>query len=144
MKLIGSCHCSNLSYALLWPDSVPTIPARVDGCIFCTAHNAAWTSNREAELIATIRTPSLVNRYRFGTKTADFYVCTQCGVVPWVTSEIEGQLYAVVNVNTFTNVDRASLPRSSGNFDGEAVGDRLSRRAQNWIPNVTIGSSASD
>ena len=140
MHLTGSCHCGNLSYSIQWPDGA-AIPARVDGCAFCKAHAAAWTSHRDAELIATVRIPSRMNKYRFGTRTADFYICTQCGVVPWVISEIENRLYAVVNVNTFTNFDPASLARTAGSFDGEEVGDRLARRARNWIPKVTIASA---
>jgi hypothetical protein len=56
--------------------------------------------------------------------------------VPVVTSEIEGRLYAVVNVNTFDGVDAALLKRSPANFDGEGTGSRLARRARNWIANV--------
>lgn len=137
MHLTGSCHCGNLSYSIRWPDGV-AIPARVDSCTFCKAHGAAWTSHRDAELIAAIRSPSLVRKYRFGTRTADFYICMQCGVAPWVTSEIDNRLYAVVNVNTFSNFDPAMLVRTPANFDGEEVGDRLARRARNWISSVTI------
>ena len=31
-------------------------------------------------------------------------MCTACGVVPVVTSRIDGRLYAVVSVNAFENV----------------------------------------
>jgi hypothetical protein len=97
-----------------------------------------WTSHREAELVAVVRSPTQVNKYRFGTRTADFYICTQCGVVPWVVSEIETRQYAVVNVNTLANVDGATLARTIGSFDGEGVDDRLARRVKNWIPKVFL------
>ena len=63
-------------------------------------------------------------------------MCSRCGVVPVVTSEIAGRLYAVVNVNTFDGVDAAMLRRSPANFDGEGTDSRLERRARNWIGRV--------
>src|SRR5215471_1266517 len=72
----------------------------------------------------------------FGTKTAEFHVCTDCGVVPVVTSRIDGRLYAVVSVNTFENVDPALLRRSPSTFEGENEQARLSRRQRNWIADV--------
>jgi hypothetical protein len=83
-----------------------------------------------------VKEPALVSRYAFGTRTAEFHVCSRCGVVPVVTSEIEGRLYAVVNVNTFDGVDAALLRRSPANFDGEGTDSRLARRARNWIGDV--------
>jgi hypothetical protein len=73
-----------------------------------------------------------------GTKTADFYVCSRCGAVPFVTSSIESNLYAVVNVNTFEGVDPASLSRTTVSFEGETSGKRLARRQQRWIPDVRV------
>jgi hypothetical protein len=77
-----------------------------------------------------------VSRYAFGTKTAHFHICTTCGIVPVVTSDIGGKTYAVVNVNTFEGLDPALLRRAAANFDGEDETSRLARRARGWIPDV--------
>ena len=79
-----------------------------------------------------------INKYLFGTSTAEFHICRACGVVPVVTSEISGHIYAVVNVNTFTNVDDLHFKESVTDFDGESTESRLDRRARVWIPRVTI------
>lgn len=79
-----------------------------------------------------------VSKYRFGTRTAEFYICAKCGVAPFVISEIDENQYAVVNTNTFDNFDTSAFLNSSTNFDGEDKGDRLERRRQNWIPCVRI------
>jgi len=63
-------------------------------------------------------------------------VCAHCGVVPLVTSRIAGRLYAVVNVNTFENVDPASVRRAAASFDGESEDARLERRQRIWIGDV--------
>lgn len=138
MRLKGGCHCGNIRYALEWPPEAQRIQVRACGCTFCTKHGGRWTSHRDARLAARLEDAALVSQYRFGTKTADFYVCGRCGAAPFVTSAIDGTLYAVVNVNTFEGVDGALLRESSANFDGEGTGERLDRRKRNWIRNVQI------
>ena len=81
-----------------------------------------------------------VMRYEFGTRTAQFQVCTDCGVVPLVTSLIEKRLYAVVSVNAFDNIAPSQLKRMPASFDGESEGDRLARRQRNWIGDVEIAA----
>jgi hypothetical protein len=66
--------------------------------------------------------------------TADFHVCRTCGIVPIVTFLIEGTRYAVVNVNTFDNVDRSELAEAPSNFEGESIESRVARRRRNWTP----------
>ncbi|MGQ0749240.1 MAG: GFA family protein [Betaproteobacteria bacterium] len=139
MRLSGTCHCGNIRYTLEWPAG-QGIQVRACGCTFCTKHGGRWTSHRDARLIATLEDAALVSQYRFGTKTADFHLCARCGAVPFVTSAIEGSLYAVVNVNTFENVERALPVENTANFDGEGTGERLERRKRNWIPDVRIAS----
>ena len=59
-------------------------------------------------------------------------------MVPVVTSEVDHQLYAVVNVNTFENLDALRLRRATADFAGEDVQSRLARRRKNWIADVRI------
>ena len=134
----GKCHCGNIAFELDWPDEVAEIPARACGCSFCVKHGGVWTSNPRARLAVTIGDRGLVSRYAFGTRTAMFHVCSRCGAVPIVTSEVDGRTYAVVNVNVFDNVDPASLRRAAADFEGEDVESRLARRKRNWIPAVHI------
>ncbi|MFO0997699.1 MAG: hypothetical protein U1F33_13545 [Alphaproteobacteria bacterium] len=138
MRIEGQCHCGNIRYALEWPGKGERIPVRACGCTFCMKHGGVWTSNREASLAVTIGDAVPHAPYRFGTGTAAFHVCARCGAVPVVTSEIEGKVYAVVNVNTFEGVDPSSFDRAPANFDGETTDNRLDRRKQNWIPDVRM------
>jgi hypothetical protein len=141
MQIDGKCHCGNVSYLLHWPGDGTEIPVRACACTFCTKHGGAWTSHRDSELVAMVHDESLVSKYRFGTATADFYVCSRCGAVPFVTSVIEDHLYAVVNVNTFEGINPSSFVRAATNFDGEDTGGRLERRKRNWIRTVRISTS---
>jgi len=136
MVITGKCHCGNISFALQWTPEPTEIPARACTCSFCTKHGGVWTSCPTGSLSVNIAEPSCVSRYAFGTKTATFHICSKCGVVPVVTSEIEGRLYAVVSVHALEGVDPSLLRVASATFDGESEQVRLARRMRNWIGNV--------
>jgi hypothetical protein len=138
MNLHGQCHCGNIAFDLDWPGDAPRIPARACGCSFCAKHGGVWTSNPAASLAVALRNPDRVSEYRFGTRSATFHVCAQCGIVPMVTSDIDGLRYGVVNVNALERVNPSWLQRSAASFDGEDLASRLARRKRNWIADVRI------
>lgn len=142
MQIAGRCHCGNISFRLEWPGEPAKIPARACGCTFCTKHGGVWTSHPGAQLSVSIADASRASRYRFGTRTATFHVCMDCGVPPVVTSEIEGRTYAVVNVNTFEGLDRSRLDLAAADFEGEEKDARLARRTRNWIGDVRFLEAA--
>lgn len=141
MLLHGKCHCGNVSFSLDWDPDPVEIPARACSCSFCRKHGGVWTSLPDGKLEVAIRDPALVSQYEFGTRTAEFAVCARCGIVPVATSRIDGRLYAVVNVNTFEDVDPSLFARESTRFDGEGTESRLERRKRNWIADVRIVES---
>jgi hypothetical protein len=136
MLIHGKCHCGNISFSLAWEPSPAEIPARACSCSFCTKHGGVWTSNPKGALEVLVQDPALVSKYAHGTRTAEFHVCSRCGVVPVVTSRIDGRLYAVVSVNAFEDVDPSLLRRAPTNFDGEGKDSRLARRKRGWIADV--------
>jgi hypothetical protein len=132
----GKCHCGNIAFSLTWEPDPAEIPARACGCSFCTKHGGVWTSNPGGALEVMVKHPSLVSKYTFGTRTAEFHICARCGIVPVVTSRIEERLYAVVSVNAFEGIEPSLLRRVPASFDGEGEETRLARRKRNWIRNV--------
>jgi hypothetical protein len=83
---------------------------------------------------------SRVERYRFGSGTADFLLCRTCGVYLGAVCETAVGTRAVTNVNSL--MDRAAFPPASSfpNHDEELVEARLARRAANWTPAVVYGA----
>jgi hypothetical protein len=132
----GKCHCGNIAFSLAWEPDPREIPARACTCSFCVKHGGVWTSNPGGTLKVAVKDPSRVSRYEFGTRTAEFHVCARCGIVPVVTSRIDGRLYAVVSVNALDGIDQSLLRRAPASFDGEGNESRLERRKRNWIANV--------
>jgi hypothetical protein len=136
MLINGRCHCGNISFALNWTPEPAEIPARACTCTFCRKHGGVWTSCPTGSLRIVVEDHSRVSAYTFGTKTAEFLACANCGVVPVVTSRIDGQLFAVVSVNAFDDVDPTLLRQAAATFEAEGEAVRLARRKRNWIGDV--------
>ena len=143
MLISGQCRCGNISLKLEWLPEPSRIPAWACSCSFCQTHNGVWTSSPSAKLQVQIHNPTLLTRHTFDTRTAEFLICKQCEDIPVVTSEIDGRLYAVVNVHALHGISPTLLKHFQSDFDGESVEERLSRRRQNWISNVTLTTPVS-
>jgi len=144
MLIHGRCHCGNIAFSLTWNPDPERIPARACTCSFCSKHGGVWTSNPHGALRIAVENPALVSQYEFGTETAQFHTCSRCGVVPLVTSRIDGRLYAVVSVNALEGIDPSLFNRAPSNVEGEDRDFRLARRQRNWIADVEFieGGSA--
>jgi len=138
MLIHGRCHCGNIRFALHWRPEPASIPARACSCGFCTKHGGVWTACPAGSLQIVLADPSRVSHYAFETRTADFLICAVCGVAPVAISTIDERPYAVVNVNTFEDVDPALLERAAAHFGDERADERLARRQRNWIGDVAF------
>ena len=136
MLIEGRCHCGNIGFSLGWEPDPEEIPARACDCSFCTRHGGVWTSCPDGHLRVSVQDAALVSHYAFGTRTAKFHVCARCGVVPLVTSTIDGHCYAVVNVNVFEGIEPARLKHGPASFGEEEADVRLARRQRYWIRHV--------
>ena len=98
MLIHGNCHCANISFALTWERDPIEISGRACACSFCTKHGGVWTSNPTGSLQVAVNDTSLLSQYAFGTQTANLQICSRCGIVPIVTSLIEGKRDSEVRV----------------------------------------------
>jgi hypothetical protein len=77
---------------------------------------------------------SLVAPYRFGSRTADYLICRQCGVYIGAVCETSVGLRAVANINSLADLADFSQDPVYPDYDGEPIAERLARRAANWMP----------
>lgn len=131
----GSCNCRNIVLDWQTVDFSP-VPRRCD-CSFCRARDLCWVSKQGTRLRVTINNARYHELLRQGTETAEFHRCTHCGQIVLASSEIDGDLYAVINAATLDNPAGFAEPVSA-DFDGEALGDRLERRRLNWCGPLQI------
>jgi hypothetical protein len=127
----GACHCRNICIRLESDKAPSELPLRTDTCSFCNKHHAIYTSDPEGEAHLAVRDAQLVERYRFGTRTADFLICKSCGV--FIAAYMSEPPLAVINVNVLDA--RAEFLKNEvlvTNLDAETVEQRLARRRARW------------
>lgn len=107
-------------------------------CSFCQKHGCRYTSDPAGKLTVDISQKNQITRYHFGHKTADFILCTNCGALPLITSDIEGKTYAVLNANCLDKIDQLQDKGPENSFGAEVKQDRLTRRQKNWIGTVVF------
>ena len=133
----GSCHCGNIHYEFNTELKISEFSIRRCDCSYCTKSGTRYVSDPSGELSVTVEDDSQTSTYEFGTKTAQFKVCTACGSIPFATSEIDGNVFGIVNINTLEAAEHFSRHAKVMNYDEETVDERLSRRKENWIGKVT-------
>ena len=132
----GGCHCGNIRIQLRLSRTPEQMPLRACSCSFCRSHGTRTVSDRNGSVEVTASDPSLVERYRFGSRTADYLLCRRCGVYIGAICDTASGLRAVVNVNCLE--DRAAFTQipAAPDYDNEATEARLERRSANWMPVV--------
>jgi len=134
IELLGGCHCGNIRVWLRLAQRPSEILLRSCACSFCRMHGTRTVADPGGHFEFQADDWSLVEPYRFGLCTADYFVCRRCGVYVGAVCETVTGLRAVVNVNCLA--DRAAFTQipSSRDYDGETTEARLSRRASTWMP----------
>jgi hypothetical protein len=133
---IGGCHCGNIQVRLRLSKPPEDNPLRACTCSFCRSHRPRIVADREGLFEVWADDWSLVEIYRFGTRTCDFLICRRCGVfIAAVTETAEGTR-AVVNANCLNDRERFTSAPAVHNFDGETSETRSARHAANWMPAI--------
>jgi hypothetical protein len=133
MTLTGSCHCGNLSVRFETQIAPEDIEVRACQCSFCRRHHQRSVTDPRGQVTIGVADPTLLSRYRFGLATADFLVCSRCGVYLAAVMQDEGSAWATINVNALDDRDRFG-PGKPVVFDGEDAAARIDRRKARWTP----------
>lgn len=133
----GRCHCGALEYELRTPHAPDAWPIRACQCSFCRAHGARTTSDPAAIVRFVIPDENRLQRYRFASKTAEIYVCRNCGTCLASVIESAKGRFATLNVNALVP-QPAVAAATPMDYDDETPAQRLARREQKWTPVVEI------
>jgi len=136
MQHQGGCHCDNLRVHVRLSKPPAENLVRSCACSFCRAHATRTVSDPDGQVAVHASDWSLVERYRFGSRTADYLLCRRCGVYIGAVCETVAGPRAVVNTHCLH--DRAAFIQEAvrPDYEGETVEVRLARRAANWMPAV--------
>ncbi len=130
----GGCHCGNLGFVFEASAPLEVLGLRACQCSFCRAHGARTTSDPNGTIRVSVRDESKLSRYRFGLKTADFLVCSACGVYIGAVMQDGDHRWMTVNANTFRQPPRSDFSVSPMDFQAEDVPARRLRRKARWTP----------
>ncbi len=138
-EISGRCHCGNIEYTFISPVPKMELPIKSCDCSFCSKQGACYTSHPKGTLQVVVKEKEQVNCYQFGTESADVFLCTQCGVFPFIVGQIESQLYAVLNANSINGlkIDRAAVVPVE-QLENQSAEERTERWKRSWIPHVEI------
>lgn len=136
-KIAGACHCGNLSFELVTELALTDIRARACDCRFCRIHAAKNWSDSEGSVTIYIADEQYLQRYRFGLRTADFFICRVCGsYLGAVLSDDDGS-WSTVNLRLST----LSADNEAASYGTEDAIERVSRRKRVWTPTTVVSGT---
>lgn len=130
----GGCHCGAIGYRYTTAAAPPEWSIRACQCAFCRAHDALSTSDPAGTLAFIAGDASLLQRYRFALRTADFLLCRNCGVYIGAEIDTPSGRYGIINTQTLQPVPEDIADVAPISYDNEDTGGRVSRREQRWTP----------
>jgi hypothetical protein len=131
---VGGCHCGNIELRVTLTQPPEDTEVRADQCSFCRKHDALSISDPAGLVRLTVKDESLLSRYRFGLKTADFFVCARCGVYVAALCETPAGPKTVVNIRALADCELFTANPRAVSYDAEDIARRLARRAERWMP----------
>ena len=137
MSRYGSCECKNIE--IYWEVENLTLTPRACQCGYCMSMGAAYISKSGSTFEANIRTDACYHKVQHGSRNAIFHECTNCHIVVFVTAEMDGTVYGVLNANCLVNQAGLSTPITT-NFGTESGAQKQQRWRQNWCQPVLITS----
>ncbi len=130
----GGCHCGVLQI-IYRTDLDPALwPLRHDGCSFCRRHGVVGTSDPMGQFALKIGDDSKIRCYRFAQKSADFLICSDCGVFVAALTVADGGTRAVINARVLEGISLNFNEVKEAHFDDETPAQRSERRARYWTP----------
>jgi hypothetical protein len=130
----GACHCGAIGFVYRTAVAPVDWQIRACQCRFCRSHATLTVSDPEGSLEFTVRDPEALQRYRFGQRTADFLLCSRCGVyVGAVIATAEGE-FGIINARVLQSLTSPLPDPVAMTYEGEQIADRMERRLQRWTP----------
>ncbi len=137
MSLRGSCRCNNIQ--VLWHTVDYSVVPRACQCEYCLAKGAAYVCKSGTAVDVRIHKEQLHRISTHGSKTARFHECGNCGVLVFVSAQIDGDTYGVLNAGCIKNSIGFAAPVKM-DFSEQTAEQKRDRWRQNWCYPVTVSS----
>lgn len=132
MEHRGSCHCGAIH--ILFETAKPLAP-RACQCSFCRRHGARSVSDPDGAATLSLAVDPI--RYRFSARTADYLICSRCGMYMGAMADLDGPPRVTLNLNAFDDpgLDLEGEPAS---YEGESLETKAARRRARWTPLTVV------
>jgi hypothetical protein len=130
----GECHCGRVKVRVSLSRASEDFELRACQCSFCARHGARTFADPNGRAIIEAHTPEMLQRYRFGLRTADYLICTECGVYIGVLLEAGGAQLVTLNAGGLDIPEFRGRPARPVNYDAETFEERVRRRLAAWMP----------
>jgi len=130
----GACHCGAIGFDYHTNISPSAWFVRACQCSFCRAHDALSTSDPNGLVAFISRNSEVLQRYRFGLKTADFLLCRRCGVYIGAVIETDRGAFGIIDVHALRESPENLAKRAPISYDNETASSRVLRREARWTP----------
>lgn len=128
----GACHCQAIRVQLRTAWKPEQFPLRECDCSFCRRHGARTVRDPEGEFTLF----GQPHWYRFGMGTADFLLCSDCGVYLASVIRVPEGDFATCNTNCLEIASQLEQQAKPVNYSDESQEERVKRRVASWTPFV--------
>ncbi len=136
--LSGGCDCGNLKVNLTLSKAPQDYELRECLCSFCQARKGLYVSDPKGRFEINVADDNQLERYRFGSSTADFYICRTCDGFIGAIGDTETGLKGVANIKCLDHPEELSGKTAPHDYDDETTEVRLARRNRNWTPVIIV------
>ena len=134
IEYLARCHCGVLTARFRTALEPGSWSVRACQCSFCRGHGAETTSDPNGTLTFKSSNPARVQRYRFGGRTAEFFICRECGVYIGARIDTDKGSFGILNTRTL-RPPLNSLPQAEAmDYGAESAEMRQLRRVGRWTP----------
>src|SRR5262249_34639861 len=130
----GSCHCGALRFSFQTSLPVTAWSVRACQCTFCRAHGAVTTSDPAGRLMFHVTEAEVLQRYRFGERTADFLLCRRCGVYLGAQIQTARGAFGIINTRALMPHPQELPGAAAADYGSETASERIERREKRWMP----------
>jgi len=130
----GSCHCGALSFVYQTALPPDRWSIRACQCGFCRAHAALTTSDPSGRLTFHAGRNARLRRYRFALMTAEFLLCSCCGVYVGAQIQTAHGCFGIINTRTLRPLPAELPPGAVADYGSEGAPERVARREGKWTP----------
>ena len=92
------------------------------------------TSDPSGKIEISVAESGMLQKYRFGLRTADFLVCRGCGVYVGAVIVSAGRAFGIINVHALIDTPDDLAATTPVTYEREAVDGRIARRERRWTP----------